>query len=404
MSRDRSGKASVTNPVTTPVTSPVTVPVTDILVYRDVAARVQAVLLEDGQAVEWIRPQRPGAAVRQDIILGRIEAIEPALNGAFVAIGQTENGLLPLKEAPANLKVGQSLVVQIRRLTTLTDDVTSSRSCDAGSDDPIDRGPASQPVNRSTKGHLLTTRIQYPGLFIVYEPIGDHQILRSKARPLDETMRTTLTAQELQVLKDQHSQVLAAATAPGTLPRLLLRPNETVPTALQSWSSLNLRSFQVSDLELFQEADRYLAARWPALLPKLRLHAGSFDLAAVFRLTDLAREASRRRILLKNGGSIVLDQTEALLAIDVNSGQARASEPARLRLQTNLLAATEIARQLRLRNIVGLVVVDFIRLADATARQELVAAFTAALAADRSKITIGGMTSLGLFELIRQAT
>jgi Rne/Rng family ribonuclease len=139
-------------------------------------------------------------------------------------------------------------------------------------------------------------------------------------------------------------------------------------------------------------------------VPKLRLHSGSFDLAAVFRLTDLAREATRRRILLKNGGSIVLDQAEALLAIDVNSGQARASEPARLRLQTNLLAAAEIARQLRLRNVAGLVVVDFIRLAEATARQELVAAFTTALATDRSKITIGGMTSLGLFELIRQVT
>ncbi len=349
--------------------------VSDILIYRDSATLVQAVLLEDGQAVEWIRPLRPGAAVRQDIVLGRVEAIEPALNCAFVAIGQPENGLLPLKEAPTGIKAGQPVIVQIRRLTTPPD-----------------------------KGHLLTTRLQYPGMFIVYEPAGERQIIRSKARSLDETIRATLTSQELTLLKDEHEQVLAASTAQGSLPRLLLRPNETVAEALQNWTSIGLRSIQVSDIDLFNTADQYLAARWPSLIPKLRLHAGGFDLAAVFRLTDLASEASRRRILLKNGGSIVLDQTEALLAIDVNSGQARASAPAQLRLQTNLLAAAEIARQLRLRNVSGLVVVDFIRLSDPAARDELVEKFSAALGADHHRITIGGMTSLGLFELIRQVT
>ena len=345
----------------------------DILIYRDEDAQVQAVLLEAGQAVEWIRPFRAGSALRQDIIQGRVESIDPALSCAFIAIGQNENGMLPLKETSAALKVGQPIVVQIRRLT-----------------------------ESSEKGHLLTTRIQYPGLFIVYEPAGEHQILRSKARALDEMTRAALTARELQVLQAQHAQVAAAAASGGALPRLLLRPNEPLAAALQSWTRLDLRSIQVSDLELFTAVDQILAARWPALVTKLRLHKGDYDLPAVFRLTDLPREASRRRILLKNGGSIVLDQTEALLAIDVNSGKARASEPARLRLQTNLLAAAEISRQLRLRNVAGLVVIDFIRLSDATARQELDAAFTAALDSDRGKITIGGLTKLGLYELIRQ--
>lgn len=349
--------------------------VTDILIYRDSADLVQAVLLENGLAMEWIRPQRPGSAVRQDIILGRVDSIEPALNGAFIAIGQPENGLLPLKEAPSGLKAGQPVIVQIRRLT--------------------------QPPE---KGHLLTTKLQYPGLFTVFEPSGERQIIRSKARILEENLRAALTAQEMKLLQAEHDQVQVSAAGQGALPRLLLRPNEPLVQALQSWATVDLRSIQLSDIDLFNAADQFLSDRWPAMKPKLRLHAGGFDLPAVFRLSDLASEATRRKILLKNGGSIVLDQAEALLAIDVNSGQARASAPAQLRLQTNLLAAAEIARQLRLRNVAGLVVIDFIRLAEPAARDELVASFTAALSSDRSKITIGGLTKLGLFELIRQVT
>ena len=346
----------------------------EIILDRDSQGREQAVLLEEGRPVEWLRQPEQDSAVRQDIVLGRVLSIAPALQAAFVSVGLPENGLLRLKDAPPGIKPGQPIVVQIRRLAAFG----------------------------SGKGPLLTTAIQFPGWFVVHESTSERPILRSKARALDLADREPLVALEREALRQQAAQVFQASTEPGPLPRLLHRPQAIVAAALRDWAGQQVQAIWASDLELFKWAESEICVHWPALLPRLRLASGPFSLAAVFRLEDLAQQASRRKILLANGGSVVFDPTEALLAVDVNSGQADASSTAQLRLKTNLLAANEIARQIRLRQVNGLVVVDFIRLADDAARDTLAQAFTEALSFDRSRITIGGFTRLGLFEIIRQ--
>ena len=186
------------------------------------------------------------------------------------------------------------------------------------------------------------------------------------------------------------------------MPRLIHRPRDIHLAALADWGHPELRSIQCKDVDVFSRLDTLLTERWPALRPKLILRPDAFDLQAAFRLGSLAQDVSKRVVRLKNGGGLVFDQTEALLVIDVNTQQAQASDPETLRSKTNELAACEIARQLRLRNCEGVVVIDFIRMKREEDRDELVRTFLAELKHDRGKITMGGMTRLGLFELVRK--
>jgi len=339
----------------------------------DAETNAQAVLLEDDQPVEWLRPPASGEALRQDIFLGQVAQIHPALQVAFIDIGLPLQGWLPQRQAAPGLVCGQPVVVQIRRLAA------------AG------------------KGHQLTGRPQLPGPFAVLDLALNRCIRRSKLAAFPVAEQDKLFAADSQRLQQLWQQLLTEA-GHGPVPRRLARFAEPIPQALNNWPTQNLASIQVEGADLFARVDRLLQATEPWLRPLLRIHPQSSDysLAALFRISDLAEQTTRRRVMLSHGGWIVLDPTEALLAIDVNSGKASARDQSELHRQTNQLAARTIARHLRLRNVGGLVVIDFIRLAAAD-QAALQSDFTAILARDRGRIDIGGFTTLGLFELYRHA-
>lgn len=354
----------------------------DILIYPDPdhpSGDAQAVLLENGSPVEWLRPPAPGAVLRQDILLGRVARIEPGLQAAFVEIGQPLAGLLPLKKAPPGLKPGQPIIVQIRRLAA------------AG------------------KGHPLVSQPQLPGPFAVRDLTLSRPLRRSKLAAFPPAEQERLFQADLANLDALWLRLQAEAAAGGPVPRLLARFADPIPLALAGWPVPGLQTIQVAGADCFALAERQILAFMPHLLPLLRIHpsGSAFSLAEVFRVGDLADQVRQRRVWLDNGGFIVLDQTEALLAIDVNtgkaSGKANARNPSQLHRQTNGLAAAAIARQLRLRNIVGLVVIDFIRLADSAEQAAVLAELQAGLARDRGRIELGGYTRLGLVELVRTA-
>jgi Ribonuclease G/E len=348
----------------------------DIVIYLDPTGQPQAVLLVAGQPVEWLRPPAPGALLRQDILLGRVRQLVPALKAAFIDIGQPHDALLPLGQAPADLKPGQSILVQVRRLAA------------------------------EGKGHPVTCRPQLPGAFAVLDIARTRPLRRSKLAAFAGDEQERLFAADLHHLEQLWQQLQAEAAGGGPVPRLLARFGDPLPLALTSWPDPRLKSIQVEGSELFAQVDDLVQKTVPHLRPLLRIHPeqGGYNLAAVHRLTDLEEQVRQRRVWLSNGAYLVFDQTEALLVIDVNSGKAsNAPNPDQLHRQTNLLAAAMIARQLRLRNISGLVVVDFIRLNHKADQAECLAAFTAALAEDRGRVELGGYTKLGLVELIRNA-
>ena len=174
--------------------------------------------------------------------------------------------------------------------------------------------------------------------------------------------------------------------------------------ALRDWTGHGLRQIQIEGLELFEQVDRILsehAPDWRSLL-RLQPEDSDYSLVDIFRLGDLDKQLKNRTLLLKNGGKIVWDQTEALLAIDVNSGKAvRGRDPQKIWLETNMQAAEEIARLLRLKRFQGLAVIDFIRLKSEQDRSLLSQHLEQQLSYDSARLQIGGFTKLGLYELTR---
>lgn len=362
-------------------------PIRDILIFpTDNQYGCQCVLQEDGHAVEWLG--RPVSQVEygissdseqvvwqeQDILLAAAARVVPSLDCAFISLGQDKEGMLPLKLAPAGIKAGQKLIVQVRRLTA------------AG------------------KGCQLTARPQLPGLWTVYRPYEVRNLTRSKLYLLPEADRERFVNDEIGSLELMWQQMQIKTDEPGSLPTLLHRFRDPLQQVLRDWLNENVSTIQIESSELFIRFDELVKKHAPHWRSKLRLHVagGGYDLADTFGLGDLDDRVRRRSVWLKNGGRCVFDQTEAMMAIDVNSAKASSGgKPDALRHQTNLLAAEEIARQLRLREIQGLVVIDFIRTRNNSDKEKLAMLLDNLWQRDMAKINAGGFTSLGLYELSR---
>ena len=242
------------------------------------------------------------------------------------------------------------------------------------------------------------------GIWVVYQPFETRHLSRTKLRQLAVDEQEQRTATETAFLSDLWLLLLQEQAAGGPTPRLLHRFQEPLQQVMRDWLGKEVRSVRVETLALFQKMDHLLGeqqAGWRSLL-HLHLPEQEGSLSAIYGLSDLEQQVVKRLIWLKNGGRVAFDQTEALLAVDVNSAKASVhGRPEQMKLQTNLLAAQEISRQLRLRKIQGLIVIDFIRMKDAAAREQLVGHFKNLLSRDKATIRIGGLTALGLFELTR---
>ena len=345
----------------------------ELAIYRQ-ADTVCYVLLENSRPAEVLFDP-PGPLIhRQDIYLGQVRQVLPALDCAFVDIGSGHDGMLPLSEAPENLKPGRPLIVQIKKEAA------------AG------------------KGHPLTTHIQLPGPYAVFKPGGINK-RRSKLLAFSPDEQDRLYAENLNSLQQTWSN-LVADSQQGPVPRLLLDVGKPLLTALNSFVSPVLQQIRVEGEDLYDACYQAMVQLMPAFRHLLHAFVPSagYGLAAVLSLTDLQESLVRRKVWLGNGGTLMIERTEAMTVIDVNSGkdtQSRTKDS--LRLRTNLLATEEIARQLRLRNLGGIVVIDFINLENDADRTAVQAALQTALESDRAPCRLLGYTALGLFEMTRTA-
>jgi Ribonuclease G/E len=332
------------------------------------------VVLEDGRPVEWLRAGGEPRLHKLDIVLGLVRQVTPALRCAFVDIGDVHDAMLPLRDPRPAVKTGQPLLVQIRR-----------------------EAPPG-------KGHQVSQNIQLPGPYAVFASEGSAK-RRSKLADFPESERETLFLTDLTRLRGVWQKV-HQASATGPVPRLLLAAGDPLTVALTSLVSARIQQIRVEGDALFGQVYEKIAALMPEYLPKLAIYvpAQGYGLAAVLGLGQTAVQMAGRKVWLDNGGCITIDRTEALTAIDVNSGKdVRGEDSAGLRLRTNLLAAEAVARQIRLRNLGGIFVIDFLKMQD-TAEQEAVQARLAELTArDRAYCRLVGFTGLGLFEMTRTA-
>ncbi len=352
-----------------------------------------------------------------NIYRGRIEDVLPGMGSAFVDVGEKKSLFLSLNEINDGmlrekgfkpwqtgipigkiLRPGQMITAQVRR-------------------DGI-----------GAKNPQATTKISIPGRFWVYLPtedrlgvsrrvesVRDQRRIRRLARALkkaDEGMIARTAAQwasdeelerDYRLLVESWERVEAAARSTSS-PRLVYKAMGLVQTVLRDWMGPDIAEVAVDSPFFFEKIQSFLEyMQMGAHKDKIRLHKGPEPLFAKQDVERQIQDSLARRVPLAGGGSIVIDETEALIAIDVNTGgDVRHRNQEAAILNTNLEAATEIARQLRLRQISGIIVVDFVDMEDPGHVDQVVEKVREELKKDRVSADFVDMTGLGLVEITRK--
>lgn len=352
---------------------------------------------------------------KANIYKGKISSIEPSLNAVFVDYDENRHGFLPLKEISDEyflsepppdqpidirsvLKIGQELVVQVEK------------------------------EERGTKGAALTTFISLAGSYLVLMPNNPKAggiSRRIDGEERDELRETLAELQipegmgaiirtagvgrsaeelnwDLQILLRYWEAIKQAAVArPG--PYLIHQESDVIIRAIRDYLRHEISEVIIDEPEVFKRAKQYINQVRPDFLDKLKLYQNSLPLFSRFHIEQQIESAYQREVQLPSGGSIVIDHTEALVAIDINSARAtKGGSIEETAYNTNLEAAEEIARQLRIRDIGGLIVIDFIDMIPSTHQRDVENCLRNALRHDRARIQIGRISRFGLLEMSRQ--
>ncbi|NLM41808.1 MAG: Rne/Rng family ribonuclease [Firmicutes bacterium] len=361
---------------------------------------VQVGLVEDGRLVEYYLERDVQDRLMNNIYKGRVENVLPGMDAAFVDIGLAKNAFLFLAdlspERAANLRKGDAVLVQVAKEA------------------------------EGTKGPRVTTQITLPGRYLVLLPTQEGVGISRQITDEAERARLKELAQEL--LPEGMGLIVRTMAQNQELEEL----QEELERLIQEWSRIQ-RRFQgkSSAYLLYRDHDliyrivrdlysphhtkilvdsRALQRRVAKELQDLGLDTSSVELyegkLSLFTYLGLDKDLERARsprVWLDCGGYLVINQTEALLTIDVNTGKfVGGKDLQNTVLTTNLEAAAEIARQLRLRNVGGIVVVDFVHMAQEADREQVLQRLRESLGADKTRTKICGFTRLGLLELVRR--
>ncbi|WNH52664.1 ribonuclease E [Stenotrophomonas oahuensis] len=373
------------------------------------------VAIVDGQTLYDIDIEQPSKEQKKsNIYKGRITRLEPSLEAAFVEYGGDRHGFLPLKEISRDyfqagvdhnkatirelLREGQEVVVQVDK------------------------------EERGNKGAALTTFISLAGRYMVLMPNSptaggvsrriegeDRAALKDALDKLNipddmgviiRTAGVGRDAEELQWDLDYLLQVwkaIAEAALTKPAPFLIYQESRLIVRALRDYLRADVGEILVDTEELYETAREFMQQVMPQTLRKLKHYKDDIPLFNRFQIESQIEGAYERNVRLPSGGSIVVDQTEALTAIDVNSSRAtKGSDIEDTAFQTNLEAAEEVARQLRLRDLGGLVVIDFIDMSSNKHQREVENRLQNALKYDRARVQLGRISRFGLMEMSRQ--
>jgi ribonuclease G len=411
-------------------------------------------ITENGELVEYFADIPDRERLVGSIFLGRVEKIVQGMNAAFIDIGLEQDAFLHFSDVDTSLEDhydtnddtdgslvttdAENLSVAARQALRLEHPQQRSRAkptfrTKRSGEVVINLQPRQMVLVQVTreayasKGVRVTTRITLPGRYVVLLPfenvIGisrkidsptERRRLRMLARRvlppgagcIIRTAAEHQTEHELQ--RDWESllaewrrieQQLATRTKPG----LLYREENIASSIVRDLLTPNVERIIVDSSRLYRTIETYLAETDPDLLPRLHLYRSSEPLFEHAGIASQLSLITARRISLPSGGTIVLDHTEAMLVVDVNTGRATSdAEQDRNALRTNLEAAEAIARQLRLRDVGGIIIVDFIDMANPKHRQQLVERMRALVRRDRAKTVIYSITELGLLQMTRQ--
>ncbi len=366
----------------------------EIVLYEENGRR-HAALLEEGALCEYrVSPLEASSSLAGAILKGRVERVLPGMDAAFVQAGLSKNGFLPFKEAgdsakdqaERQLKAGQEVLVQVKK-------------------DPV-----------GEKGAYLTRDITFPGTYVIFMPYS--RFVGVSKRVQKEEERVALLSLGREIAPKDTGLVMRSAALGAGREEILLEldglidawnevekryPTEKAPKLL--WQSPDpltemIREYQARGIGRITTNAEGLEAGGVNIQ-----YQKDTDLLVSFGIAAQVEKALHRKVWLKSGGYLIFDLCEAMTVIDVNTGKFTGKKLLEETIfALNAEACQEIARQIRLRNLGGILIIDFIDMGEEQHRQALLEALKSELQKDRVKTVVHGYTSLGLVECTRKKT
>lgn len=382
-----------------------------VMAVRQRGDRTQIAVLEDGVLVEHYVTRNSSGTMAGNVYLGKVQNVLPSMEAAFVDVGRGRNAVLYAGEVNWDnaglegrsrsieqaLRSGDSVLVQVTK-------------------DPIGH-----------KGARLTSHVALSGRHLVYVPNGNASGISRKLSDIErKRLRDVLKklvpdgagvivrtaaegasedelARDVTRLQAQWEDIQAKATAGGA-PVLLYEEPDLVIRVVRDLFNEDFRELVIEGEQSYGMVESYLSHVSPDLVDRVRRYVGTADVFTEYRIDEQIIKGLDRKVFLPSGGSLVIDRTEAMTVIDVNTGKYTGSggNLEETVTRNNLEAAEEIVRQLRLRDIGGIVVIDFIDMVLESNRELVLRRLTECLGRDRTKHQVTEITSLGLVQMTRK--
>ena len=382
-----------------------------ILINSSYGDELRVALVDGAKLYDFDTESPERTLLKGSIYKATVSRIESSLDAAFVNFGSDRHGFLPLKDLSkefykkdkkgkyvCTLEEGQEIIVQVTK------------------------------EERGTKGAALTTQIGLAGRFLVLIPnstrsggisrriSGDERDQIKAAleklnipENMSAIVRTNGLGRTVEELSLDLSYLLALweeinnTTPNATSPSLIFRDDKLIVRVVRDYFKEDIEEILIDDKDIFTEAKEFIEAVIPDHSDKVKFYDEDIPLFNRYQIESQIELAFQREISLNSGGSIVIDPTEAMTTIDVNSARStKGKDIEETAFKTNLEAASEIARQLRLRDVGGLVVIDFIDMTDEDNQNKVESAFRKAIYSDRARVQFSGISRFGLLEVSRQ--
>lgn len=398
------------------------------------AGRTWAVLREDGDAVE-LRVDDGQNGIVGRLVKGRVTKVLPGIQSAFLDIGLDRDAFLHVADL---LLPGETGVIEPAGMEDLAD-LSAVRTILRRR--PADRVPIQDRLQAGrdllvqidrdaigSKGARVSCHVALPGRFLVHLPQTAIRAVSRRIREAGERERLKTIVESIPMpggfivrtagagageeafradarwLADRWRRIEDEAGR-GSAPAVIHQDLDLLLQLLRSAPREGFETIWVDREAEYSRAVDYLRNLDPAMAASVRLHTGDLPLFEAHGLDDVIERAMRPRVWLKSGGYLVIEPTEALVSIDVNTGKyVGGKHPEETILKTNLEAAAEIGRQLRLRDLGGIIVVDFIDMQRSESRHQVTEALPAALKSDPARTRIGGLSEFGLLQMTRKRT
>ncbi|NSW90602.1 MAG: Rne/Rng family ribonuclease [Firmicutes bacterium] len=386
-------------------------------------------VLENRELVEIYIERSDQRRMVGNIYRGKVSSVLPGMQAAFVDIGYSKNAFLYVSDAVCNhyynsrYNGGNGETDEEDEIYTDYRGPNISELLTSGQEITVQviKGPS------GNKGPRITTHITLPGRYLVLLPNADYvgvsrrienEWERSRLKKIAEKIKPENMGLIIRTVAEGKSEedfqndmnflirlweTIQQKEAKGCVPRCIHRDHNLLYRAIRDFFTPNIDKFIINDSEQYVNAIEYVGMISPSLKDRVECFDKSKSLFDYYYIDYRLQKALSRKVWLKCGGYIIIDRTEALTVIDVNTGKyVGADNLENTVLKTNLEAANEIAKQLRLRDIGGIIIIDFIDMNNQMHKKMVIDELKNALKKDRTKTTVIGMTELGLIEMTRK--